>query len=184
MLMNQDLNGRVFLSIQLIKKKNKCTMIRHVFLLLFLLAGVLNGLHAEDIAYVSSKKTNIYKEANLNSDLMLVLKQNDEVQVIEQQGVWLQIKFTELSGWLSRYSVSVAKPLKEKVSVFSRLKKFFDSDNKRARVTLVSTAGGIRGLTEEESDAAGKTDFKAVAIMESIKVSEDDIDSFVEGITN
>jgi uncharacterized protein YgiM (DUF1202 family) len=159
-------------------------MIRTFFLLLFLLTSLLNGLHAEDVAYVSSKKTNIYKEANLNSDLMLVLKQDDEVRVIEQQGVWMQIKFTELSGWLSRYSVSLAKPLKEKVSVFSRLKNFFDSDNKRARVTLVSTAGGVRGLTEEESDAAGKTDFKAVAAMESIRVSEDEIDAFVEGTTN
>jgi uncharacterized protein YgiM (DUF1202 family) len=146
-----------------------------------MLTGVLHGLHAEDIAYVSSKKTNIYKEANLNSDLMIVLKQNDEVQVIEEQGVWMQIKFTELSGWLSRYSVSLAKPLKEKVSVFNRLKNFFSSDNKRARVTLISTAGGVRGLTEEESDAAGKTDFKAVAAMESIMVSEDEIEAFVEG---
>ena len=159
-------------------------MTRYFLLLLFLLTGVLNGLHAEDVAYVSSKKTNIYKEANLNSDLMLVLKQNDEVQVIEQQGVWMQIKFTELSGWLSRYSVSPGKPLKEKVSVFSRLKNFFDSDNKRARVTLVSTAGGLRGLTEEESDATGKTDFKAVATMESITVSEDEIDAFIGGATD
>ncbi len=95
----------------------------------------------------------------------------------------MQIKFTELSGWLSRYSVSQAKPLKEKVSVFSRLKKFFNSDNKRARVTLVSTAGGVRGLTEDESDAAGKSDFKAVATMESITVSEEEIDAFVEGNT-
>ena len=156
-------------------------MIRYFFLPLFLLTGVLNGLHAEDVAYVSSKKTNIYKEANLNSDLMIVLKQNDEVQVIEEQGVWMQIKFTELSGWLSRYSVSLAKPLKEKVSVFNRLKNFFSSDNKRARVTLVSTAGGVRGLTEEESDATGKTDFKAVAALESMTVSEDKVDVFVEG---
>lgn len=159
-------------------------MTRYFLLLLFLITGVLNGLHAEDVAYVSSKKTNIYKEANLTSDLMLVLKQNDEVRVIEQKGVWMQIKFTELSGWLSRYSVSLAKPLKEKVSVFSRLKNFFDSDNKRARVTLVSTAGGLRGLTEEASDATGKTDFKAVATMESITVSEDEIDAFIGGVTD
>ena len=158
-------------------------MDRYFLLLVFLLMGVLIGAHAEDIAYVSSKKTNIYKEANLNSDLMTVLKQNDEVQVIEQQGVWMQIKFTELSGWLSRYSVSQAKPLKEKVSAFSRLKNFFSSDNKRARVTLVSTAGGVRGLTEEESDAIGKTDFKAVATLETMTVSEEEVDEFIEGVT-
>jgi uncharacterized protein YgiM (DUF1202 family) len=156
-------------------------VIRQLLLLLFLLISMLNGLHAEEVAYVSSKKTNIYKEANLNSDLMTVLKQNDEVRVIEQQGVWMQIRMIELSGWLSRYSVSRVKPLKEKVSIFSRLQNFFSSDNKRARVTLVSTAGGVRGLTEAESDAAGKTDFKAVVSMESFTVSDTDIDTFIAG---
>lgn len=156
-------------------------MIKRSYLLLFLLIGFCNGPHAEDIAYVSSKKTNIYKEANLNSGLMTVLKQNDEVRVIEEQGIWLQIRFVELSGWLSRYSVSLVKPITDKVSVFSRLKNFFSNENKRARVTLVSTAGGVRGLTEEESDASGKTDFQALATMESITASEDELDDFVTG---
>jgi hypothetical protein len=156
-------------------------MIKRSYLLLFLLIGFCNGPHAEDIAYVSSKKTNIYKEANLNSGLMTVLKQNDEVRVIEKQGIWLQIRFVELSGWLSRYSVSLVKPITDKVSVFSRLKNFFSNENKRARVTLVSTAGGVRGLTEEESDASGKTDFQALASMESITASEDELDDFVTG---
>jgi uncharacterized protein YgiM (DUF1202 family) len=156
-------------------------MIRFCFCLVVSIFGISNGLHAEDIAYVSSKQTNIYKEASLNSDLMTVLKQNDRVLVLDQQGVWWQIKYTELSGWLSRYSVSTAKPPAQKISIFSRLKNFFSSDSKRARVTLVSTAGSIRGLTEEQSDATGKTDFKAVAKMENYRVSDADVDAFVAG---
>jgi len=154
-------------------------MIRLCFLLTVLLTSLASGLQAEDIVYVSSKETKIYKEASLKSDLMTVLKQNDQVLVVDQQGVWWQIKYTELSGWLSRYSVSATKPPAEKISVFGRLKNFFNSDNQRARVTLVSTAGSIRGLTEAESDAVGKTDFKAVAIMESYRVGERDIDNFI-----
>ena len=154
-------------------------MIRFYLLLAVSVAGLGNGLHAEDIAYVSSKQTKIYKEASLNSDLMTVLQQNEKVLVLDQQGVWWQIKYTELSGWLSRYSVSSAKPPKEKNSVFGRLKNFFSSDSKRARVTLVSTAGSVRGLTEEQSDALGKTDFKAVLRMESFLVSEAEVDDFV-----
>jgi hypothetical protein len=142
-------------------------------------ASLLSTAQAEDIAYVSSKQTKIYKEANLNSDLMTVLNQNDRVLVLDQRGVWWQIRFTELSGWLSRYSVSTAKPPAEKISVFGRLKNFFDSDSKRSRVTLVSTAGSARGLTEAESDAIGRTDFKAVSQMESFGVNDDQVDAFV-----
>ncbi|MDC1286683.1 SH3 domain-containing protein [Gammaproteobacteria bacterium] len=154
-------------------------MTRFYLLLAVSIISLGNGLHAEDIAYVSSKQTNIYKEASLNSDLMTVLEQNEQVLVLDQQGVWWQIKYTEVSGWLSRYSVSSARPPEEKNSIFGRLKNFFSSDSKRARVTLVSTAGSVRGLTEEQSDALGKTDFKAVATMEGFLVSEAEVDAFV-----
>jgi uncharacterized protein YgiM (DUF1202 family) len=154
-------------------------MIRFYLLLAVSVIGLGNGLHAEDIAYVSSKQTKIYREASLKSDLMTVLQQNEKVLVLDQQGVWWQIKYTEVSGWLSRYSVSSAKPPEEKNSVFSRLQNFFSSDSKRARVTLVSTAGSVRGLTEEQSDALGKTDFEAVSRMEAFLVSEAEVDEFV-----
>jgi len=154
-------------------------MIRFYLLLAVSITSLGNGLHADEIAYVSSKQTKIYKEASLKSDLMTVLEQNEQVLVLDQQGVWWQIKYTELSGWLSRYSVSSARPAEEKNSVFGRLKNFFSSDSKRARVTLVSTAGSVRGLTEEQSDALGKTDFKAVATMEGFLVSEAEVDAFV-----
>jgi hypothetical protein len=159
-------------------------IVRAVFLLMIGLAGMGSIAQAEDIAYVSSKQTRIYEEANLNSDLMTVLKQNDQVLVLDQRGVWWQVRFTELSGWLSRYSVSTAKPPAEKISVFGRLKNFFSSDSKRARVTLVSTAGSARGLTEAESDAIGRTNFKAVAQMESFGVDDEQVDSFVASAAN
>jgi uncharacterized protein YgiM (DUF1202 family) len=152
---------------------------RVVFLLTIGVAGLAATVQAEDVAYVSSKQTNMYKEANLNSGLMTVLKQNDQVLVLDQRGVWWQIQYTELSGWLSRYSVSTAKPPEEKISIFGRLKNFFSSDSKRSRVTLVSTAGSARGLTEAESDAIGRTNFKAVAQMESFGVDDDQVDTFV-----
>jgi hypothetical protein len=154
-------------------------IVKVVLLLLIGTASIACIAQAEDVAYVSSKQTKIYKEANLNSDLMTVLDQNDRVLVLNQSGVWWQIQYTELSGWLSRYSVSTAIPATEKISVFGRLKNFFSSDSKRARVTLVSTAGSARGLTESESDAVGRTDFKAVATMESYGVDTAAVDAFV-----
>lgn len=154
-------------------------MIRTGLFVLILVTVSPAVLYAGEIVYVSSKQTYIYQNASLSSGLMTILQKNDAVEVLDQQGVWLQIRASAITGWVSRYSVSSSKPYSQKVSIFALLKNFFRSDNKRARVALVSTAGGVRGLTDEESDAIGKTDFAAVKIMESFEFSDTEIDKFV-----
>ena len=69
-----------------------------IVLILLMLACSLQPVSAEEVAYVSARQTKIYKEANLNSDLMTVLKQDEQVLVLDQQGVWWQIRYTDLSG--------------------------------------------------------------------------------------
>lgn len=154
-------------------------MIRTGLFVLILVTVSPAVLYAGEIVYVSSKQTYIYQNASLSSGLMTILQKNDAVEVLDQQGVWLQIRASAITGWVSRYSVSSSKPYSQKVSIFALLKNFFRTDNKRARVALVSTAGGVRGLTDEESDAIGKTDFAAVKIMESFEFSDTEIDKFV-----
>lgn len=154
-------------------------MIRTGLFVLILVTVSPAVLYAGEIVYVSSKQTYIYQNASLSSGLMTILQKNDAVEVLDQQGVWLQIRASAITGWVSRYSVSSSKPYSQKVSIFALLKNFFRSDNKRARVALVSTAGGVRGLTDEESDAIGKTDFASVKIMESFEFSDTEIDKFV-----
>ena len=156
-------------------------MLRTGLIVLILLIVSPAMLYAGEIVYVSSKQTPVYQRASLSSGLMTVLQKNDEVEVLDRQGVWLQVRAVTITGWVSRYSVSPNKPLPQKVSVFAMLKNFFRTDNKRARLTLVSTAGGVRGLTDEESDAIGTTDFAAVKIMDSIELSDTEIDTFVTG---
>lgn len=154
-------------------------MIRTGLFVLILVTVSPAVLYAGEIVYVSSKQTYIYQNASLSSGLMTILQKNDAVEVLDQQGVWLQIRASAITGWVSRYSVSSSKPYSQKVSIFALLKNFFRTDNKRARVALVSTAGGVRGLTDEESDAIGKTDFASVKIMESFEFSDTEIDKFV-----
>ena len=91
----------------------------------------------------------------------------------------MQVERNGITGWISRYSLTSAIPFRQKISILDRLKNFFSGNNKRDRLTLVSTAGGIRGLSEEESDASGKTDFAAVRRMEQVIVSEMEVDQFL-----
>jgi len=170
----------VYLRSQANNKKYSLMSMAGIIVLIALTTSI-TAVHASEIVWVSSKQTHIYQDASLDSGLLTVLQKNDAVEVLDHQGIWLRIRAATSTGWVSRYSVSFTKPYQQKVSIFALLKNFFRTDNKRARLTLVSTAGGVRGLTEEQSDAIGKTDFAAVKIMESIDVSEVEIDAFIGG---
>jgi hypothetical protein len=65
-----------------------------------------------------------------------------------------------------------------------RLINFFSSENKRDRLTLVSTAGGVRGFSGDETDPSGKKDFESVTKMESVKISQVEVENFVSSNTN
>jgi hypothetical protein len=134
---------------------------------------------ANDIAYVSSQQARLHSEAKLNSEIVGVLNKSDAVEIVDRKKIWMQVKHTDLAGWLSRYSVTNKAPSAESLSIFGRLKNLFDDDNRRSRLTYVSTAGGIRGLTEEESDASGDTDFGALRSLERIVIPQAELDDFI-----
>ena len=158
---------------------NRCFLV-----LLLILAGFSNSLNAEETVYVSSKQAKVYKEANFSSDLIASLKQNDEIQLVEQKGIWMQINYSDIFGWTSQFSITTIKPSKGDISISQRLINFFSSENKRDRLTLVSTAGGVRGFSEDETDPSGKKDFESVAKMESVKINEAEIENFVSSNSN
>ena len=159
-------------------------MNRYLVISLLILAGLANPLNAAVTLYVSSKQANLYKEANFNSDLIASLRQNDALELIENKGIWMQVNYSDISGWTSRYSVTSTKPSTQKASISSRLLNFFNNENKRDRLTLVSTAGGIRGFSSDKSDASGRKDFESVGKMEAAMVSEAEVEQFVASNAN
>ena len=151
----------------------------HLIFLILLVSSLQVG--ATERAYISSNETNIFKNASLDSEILTVIQKGNAIEILDRQDIWLQVKYFSIIGWVSRYSVSSSKPYAEKVSILTLLKNFFRTDNKRARVALISTAGGVRGLTDEQSDAIGKTDFASVEIIESLEISEKEINKFIVG---
>ena len=85
---------------------------------------------------------------------------------------------------MSRYSLTPDKPFEEKVSIFARLKSFFDNGNSRERLTLVSTAGGIRGLSDYDSESPTSKNFDAVSKMETLVISDKELDNFLSDSDN
>jgi hypothetical protein len=151
---------------------------------LFMVAGFFHSVSNAETVYISSKQAKIYQEGNFSSQLVGKLKKSDSVEVVESKGIWIRVKNDNLSGWVTKYSVTSSPPIEIKVSIFARIKNFFRNENKRERIDLVSTAGGVRGLSEGEDGFDNSKNYEAVEQMESIVVSAEEVDQFISGSTN
>lgn len=154
-------------------------LVRVTFLFIFFCTSG----HAAQQTYVNSKKVNLYQQSNFQSTVITQLKKGDELEVIKHSDKWVRVKYMALQGWVPKYSLSDTKPRAEKVSFFTRLKRFLRSENNhRARVSTVSTAGGLRGLTEENTENSGNKDYEALRKMEQLSVTEQEVEQFSQGI--
>lgn len=147
----------------------------------FLLSAIGIAVLANETMFVSSKLAPVYTSANLGSRVQTRLTRNSEIKVLSRKGIWMNISYLGGRGWISRYSVTAHKPPETTVSIFSRLKRFFSNDNSRERLALISTAGGIRGLSDFDDEEVDHKDFIAVQYMESIQPDDQQIADFIAG---
>jgi len=154
------------------------------FIILITLFGFHSQLFAIGNMYVSSRTARVYESANFQSKLLVTLKRNTVLDVLEQKGIWIRARNSDVTGWMSRYSLTPDKPIEEKVSIFARLKSFFDNGNSRERLTLVSTAGGIRGLSDYDSESQTSKNFNAVVKMEAVVISDLELEDFLSSNEN
>ena len=154
---------------------------KHLVSVSFLFLLFCTSVQAAQLAYVSSKKGKLYQQPNYNSETVSQLRKGDKLQVIKYDDKWARVKHKALQGWVPKFSISETKPRTEKLSFLTRLKLFFSNDSRRARVTTVSTAGGARGLAEEETENSGNKDYEALNKMEKMSVSEQEVEQFQKG---
>ncbi|MFT7674314.1 MAG: hypothetical protein ACI845_002731 [Gammaproteobacteria bacterium] len=153
-------------------------------MLLIVLMGFHGQLLALETMYVSSRTARVYQSDNFQSQLLTKFDRNESLNVLEQKGIWVRVRNSNVTGWISRYSLTPDKPFEEKVSIFARLKSFFNTGNSRERLTLVSTAGGIRGLSDDNSDSPTTKNFGSVATMEKLFITDTELEAFLAGNDN
>lgn len=149
-----------------------------VTLLLFLTAG---SAQANEIAFVSSAKAKVMAEPDFKAAVVAELQRADEVQVIKQQGAWLQVSYGGAeSGWVSRLVVNSAPPL-DRVSVLTGEEETSLRDVRR-RTSAITTAAAARGLAssrqKDEKNSQHPSDYEALTYMESIQPTAAEIANF------
>ena len=100
--------------------------------------------------------------------------------VLQRNGHWVQVSLNKKNGWVSKYSVSKSPPIQNKISLFGRIKNFFKPKSNRNRVSVVSTAGGIRGLADGEVDSSGNHDQESLERLETLEISSEELRKFIE----
>mgnify|MGYP002640105861 FL=1 len=131
------------------------------------------------IVYVSSLKAKVYQNPTFNSPVIMQLNRSSKVAAIDRKGMWVKISLVKESGWVTKFNVTEKEPIAHKISIFDRIKKMFSTRHSRDRVSVVSTAGGIRGLSDGEVDSTGTRNFESVKKIESIEINQSELDAFI-----
>lgn len=138
--------------------------------------------------FVSSMKTALYKDADRKSSKVISLKRGSRLTVIQQKGSWLNVKFANKKGWVSKIVTSKTKP-GAKVSLLGNAGTNARI-HARKRASSDVTAASARGLMDEDSSNKGRARAgeglsdryakEAVYVMERMFIGEDDLLNFLK----
>ena len=139
------------------------------------------------VLYVSSVKTNLYKDSSRKSVKITSLKKNSRLQVVSEKGRWVKIKYGSKKGWVNKMFTSK----KKKGGKISLLGSAGQSARIHARKRASSnvTAASARGLMADNEAAnsrsrsasgnAAKFDPALLSKIEAYYISEDNLLKFL-----
>ncbi|MFZ9596596.1 MAG: SH3 domain-containing protein [Bdellovibrionia bacterium] len=146
--------------------------------LLFSLFGSSWSLSAGEIEqlYVQPVHAELKQDPQFNAKKVMDLKRGNLLQVIKKEGNWVQVRFNQKSGWVSKLFLNSQKPLKEAElnQELARDENLAKASRRRASSYTVSAA--TRGLTSSNRTRNGRekypSDFSGVEKLNQIKVED------------
>lgn len=153
----------------------KVRFVLGLFFSLLFSSAVLAQSDHQSGGYVQARQAELFAEPSLKAAVVAVAHKGDAVNIEQQQGRWLKVKFGDKTGWVSKLLVG-SEPPKGKITVLDEGGQSLDQSARR-RASATAAAAAARGLRGEErarqSDAAA-TDFNALQKVEKSGVSEDE----------
>jgi hypothetical protein len=139
-------------------------------------------VYANEYVFATAVNTRLFESPDFKSAVVSQAKRTTQLEVLQNDGIWIQVRQGVVSGWVSRYTVSQQEPIVEKFNLFARIKQFLSPDAGRKRVYLVSTASGIRGISDGEVVSSGVRNEDSLARLESIKINPVDLQTFTDEV--
>ena len=117
--------------------------------------------------------------------LVTKIPKGSVLELVEKKGSWYQVKYQTHNGWVSKFLVSKKKP-KAKIIVSTEEGSVPNKGRSlRKRASSVSTAAAARGLASDEENGVvqRESDREALERIESFEISEEDLDQFMEALS-
>lgn len=151
-----------------------------VFLLIFTLPVLADKM------YVRSMKCKVMAAPNFKAEVIDNLAKGTEVEVVEKKGGWFKVSHDSGSGWVSKFLLTKNAAVLKRNTILK-----FDEEqtgNVRKRASVITTAAAARGLTARENESLNQPaipgqDFDALKLMESFKPSAEEVDAFIQSMS-
>lgn len=147
-------------------------------LLAFVLLVICVSVVRAETLYVQSQKADVLSEPNFKATSLLTLSKGQEVEKIGGEKNWAQVMVNGQQGWVSAWLLADQAPM-EKVTSLTDTE--LETDNIRTRASTVTTAGAIRGLSDDElsrGEFSGDGDYEELQQMESLLPTEEEVGKF------
>lgn len=148
---------------------------------LILLLATATAFAAETV-YVQSSKAKIFANPSFQAQQVGTAIKGESLTLLETADQWTKVGFQNRIGWIPSLLVG-SKPPQDKITVIKGQNGPAQGDDARRRASASSSAAAARGLRQDERARAseqGQTNYPAVEKMETNKVNEKDVDTFMQ----
>lgn len=132
--------------------------------------------------YVQSERAELLRSPSMRSAVAAVVSKGERLRVHESTGRWHKVSRAGKFGWVSALVVAPNAPI-DKASVFKASTVDISRESRR-RSSAVTSAAAARGLTEDDRGRLSKdakADFNALLRVESMRVSMEEVETFLAG---
>lgn len=145
---------------------------------------VIAGFLSADTLYVKSRMCPLFDEAKPGAEKIIVLKQGDELEVLEVKGPWIQVTAEGKTGWVKKMFTGDAPPL-EKIEEGKGLNDLSNVVSRRRASAYTTSAAATRGLSSDnvrdrENLSFDDYDFNSIDWLDEFTYSEEEIVEFAE----
>lgn len=129
--------------------------------------------------YVQSAQAPLWRMPSFAAEKLVLVPQGAKVEVLDVQQGWLSVQYNNHNGWMLKLMLSVQPPARSKVADQQAIQLM--EDRSRMRPSAYASTAAARGLMTKGDGFGNKlsTDFGAVAVMESYRVTRQEALDFI-----
>ncbi len=153
-----------------------------LFMAPVLVAVFAAPLLAQDVYYVQSVKAKVLSGASFKSGVMGEVGRGFKFVSSARQGNWVKVKYGSKEGYVSALLLATHPPMEKQGLITGREAEIKQSVRRRASTyTSAAAARGLTAVDRKRLNEEGRVNYESLEEIESLSLSQDEIDRFMKG---